>query len=195
MKNIFYDNEDIQPIILLAFSLTIANISGFLFGGYITSLLFPFALMHILAIFKLKYSKPVPITKIIKYAIYVILFNSVSLFLISSLNATGIKPIIGLIAYNFLHVGFIYVFMCFIVLWFIDFLAQKNKQKRKKVTFKLNKFIPALFSCFNLVMILVFFIVFKTNISGTLIEIFTVVPYSWYVINLVVQMENMEEFS
>lgn len=188
MKNIFYDNEDFLPFVVLTISITIMNFVVTFFSAFSTMFLVVLAFVHIFANFKLKHLKYVPVVKIIKYSIFCLLWNSVTYFIAVYFKINILAATLNLTVDNLFQVGLKIAAMGLVFLGIFSNLARKTDNK-KTIKRKYEQYGPQI--------IIFIFLIFNTtililtkNLFDMIIGILVVVPYIWYVFNLLSKWES-----
>lgn len=189
MKNILYDNEDFLPVIAITTSITIMNFGFCFFGAFSTMLLVVLAFVHIFVNFKLKHLKDLPIVKIIKYAVFCLLWNSITYFIAIYLKINILATALNLVVDNFIQVGSKLAIMCLVFLVIFSNLTKKTDNK-KTIERKYEKYAPQIiifiFLIFNTIMLIL-----TKNLFDMIIGIIVVVPYIWYVFSLLSKWESI----
>lgn len=190
MKNILYDKEDILPIILLALATTISNFCLYLFSTFSTGILIGVVYMHIFIIYRLKYLKYVPTTKIIKYAIYCLFFNTISCFLALYTVENGLRVVLGGVIDNFVQVGHKLAIVCILFLLLFNTLIKNVDKNKKTINRQYGKFAPLIVTIIFLLCNLMMFVLTK-NLTDVFVGVIIVIPYVWYVASLSIKAENV----
>lgn len=191
MKTLIFDKDDILPIILLACSTFLINFGVFLFGAFSTVILLFFAYEHIFLVYRQKLIKYLSIFKIIKYSIFVLIFNTIFCFIALCIATNGLKAIFKLTFDNFHIVGLKFLLIGLLFLSFFTFIAKKNDKANKKLDTKYYKFAPIIITVVFLICNLSLFILFK-NFVDLLFGLLIVIPYIWYVTTFAVKIQKIE---
>lgn len=176
MKNIMHDNEDFLPFIVITTSIALMNFGVIFFGAFSTMGLVLSAFVHIFVNFKLKHLKYVPVVKIIKYSIFCLLWNSITYFIAVYFKINILTATLNLTVDNLMQVGWKLAIMCVMCLGiFTRFEKQTNNNY--------ERYAPQLIIIIFLIGNALMFVLTK-NAFDMAIGIIIVVPYLWYVFNL-----------
>lgn len=188
MKTILFSRDDFLPISLLIFSTFLMNFGVYLFSCFSTTYFTMLVFFHIFLIYKLKYSKYMPIFKVIKYLLFILLSNFIFCFLAISTTAKDLRFVLKFAFSDFYTVG---VKFALIFLLFGLFPTIVKNINNKKTNIRSYKFAPVILTTICLFFILCFFVLTK-NIMDLLIGLILVVPYVWYIMTLAIKVQNIE---